>query len=1087
VKLPAIWSRRIVAAASTTGLIVGVLAATGSATASAAPGGAKNPHGKTAAEVLGSHDGALLATAQAKQAPRVTLLVAADKGQSKAVSDRLTKLGATISRRVDAVGYVRASVPTGKVLDAAVLPGITAVDLDETIKLPDVRPQSGPGPKATPQATVTGPGADTPAANAFMPTSETGAVRFKQQHPTWDGRGVTIGELDTGVDLDNPALQTTSTGEKKIVDWVTETDPIFDGDGTWRAMLTAVSGPTFTIGTDTYTAPAGSFMFNRFSESTAGGELGGDVNRDGDTADRFGILYNPATHDIRVDSDGDKDFTNNPVMRPYKEKGDVGHFGVDNPATAVRDQIPFVVEFRTGVDTTPAGLPGTADFVNIGIVAAQHGTHVAGILGANNMLGNANLDGAAPGAKIVSARACRFVGGCTAAALTDGMTDLVVNRHVDVVNMSIGGLPALNDGNNARATLYNRLISDFGVQLFISMGNDGPGVNTAGDPGVATDVVAAAAAVSQATWLANYGSVTRTPNQLFDFSSRGPREDGGFKPNIAAPGSAISTTPLWQAGGPVAEAGYALPPGLSMLNGTSMASPEAAGVAALLLSAAKANDLGITPAALRAAIYTSAKPIAGVPAYAQGNGEIDAVGAWALLGTDFAQPRGYTADAPVCSPLSDLLATPGHGTGIYNRCAASAGGHAANQAKNYAVTLTRTSGAARAIRHNLSWVGNDGTFSGPSSVSLALNRPVTITVKAKPAAGVHSALLRVDDPATPILDFETMNVVVASTTPVTPAFNATNASSVDRNLFKSYFVTVPAGAGALQVNLTGIGTGTQVRWIAINPSGVEVDSTASTACYTNFSDRAACNPNSRAYLTPQPGVWELEVEARRTSPALSNPFQLTAAIQGVTVNPAATTLASVRAGVGTPLSWQVHNSFGPVAVHAANVPLGSTFAAKPSIATGDQQTFTVAVPAGATTLDVQIGNPSDQAADLDLTVLLNGVQVGQSADADAEERVTLTNPAAGTYTVVVDGFDVPAGTTTYDYHDTFFSPALGSVTASQTPVSLANSGTVTLTGTVTATSVPPAGRTLSGELDVTTSEGAVIGRGVVTIAAVTAG
>src|SRR3712207_8320269 len=41
------------------------------------------------------------------------------------------------------------------------------------------------------------------------------------------------------------------------------------------------------------------------------------------------------------------------------------------------------------------------------------------------------------------------------------------NRRVDVVNMSIGGLPALNDGNNARAELYDKLINDYGVQLFL--------------------------------------------------------------------------------------------------------------------------------------------------------------------------------------------------------------------------------------------------------------------------------------------------------------------------------------------------------------------------------------------------------------------------------------------------------------------------------------------------------------------------------------------------------------------------------------------------------------------------------------------
>ena len=141
------------------------------------------------------------------------------------------------------------------------------------------------------------------------------------------------------------------------------------------------------------------------------------------------------------------------------------------------------------------------------------------------------------------------------------MVELVTNRHVDVVNMSIGGLPALNDGNNARAELYNRLIDDYGVQIVLSAGNSGPGLNTVGDPAVVDNAISAAASISKETWLANYGSVTRVPYQLFNFSSRGPAEDGGNKPTVSAPGSAISTTPLWQPGVPVPEAGYALPPG----------------------------------------------------------------------------------------------------------------------------------------------------------------------------------------------------------------------------------------------------------------------------------------------------------------------------------------------------------------------------------------------------------------------------------------------------------------------------------------------------------------------------------------------
>ena len=380
--------------------------------------------------------------------------------------------------------------------------------------------------------------------------------------------------------------------------------------------------------------------------------------------------------------------------------------------------MPFTVDVRRNLSLAPLGAPSlTSDFVDIGIVSGAHGSHVAGITAANDMFGGA-MDGQAPGAKLVSARACAFGPGCTAAALTDGMAELAANRGVDVINMSIGGLPALNDGNNARAALYNRIIDELGVQLVISAGNSGNALNTIGDPSVATDVISVGASISKATWKANYGSDVTAAHGMLTFSSGGPREDGGFKPNVTAPGSAISTTPTWQPGGPVAEAGYGLPAGYSMFNGTSMASPQTAGVVSLLLSAAQAEGRKTTdPAALRSAIYGTAVYDAAIPAFLQGHGEVDVVGAYQAL-KRAPSPDAFTVSAPVCTEVGKIVGLTS-GTGLYNRCAAGAGGQAAGEQRTYDVTITRTSGKASGT-YDVSLIGDDGTFSvSPSSVSAA--------------------------------------------------------------------------------------------------------------------------------------------------------------------------------------------------------------------------------------------------------------------------------------------------------------------------------------------------------------------------------
>ncbi|MFF0199432.1 S8 family serine peptidase [Streptomyces sp. NPDC005017] len=1043
---------------------------------------------KSAQAKLGSDDADLLAEAKADGDKTVTLMVATAPGQTEQVAGQLDAVeGGLVGRTHDKLGYVRATVPTGKadaaIAAAAKLSSVHGIDLRQEIALDDPTPAADRA-KGAPAATAgsyPAPGKNTPAENPYNPSFETGAVDFVEDHPKADGRGVTIGVLDSGVDLGHPALQKTTTGERKIVDWVTATDPVADGDATWRRMNNPVSGPTFAIAGATWQAPAGSYQFNLFRESvTAGGDAKGDANRDGDTTDVWGVLYDAAAGTVRVDLNNNNDFGDDEAMKPYKDGFQIGWFGTDDPATDVAERQPFVVEIRKDVVFNAAG--DKADYVNIGVIESEHGTHVAGITAANGLFGG-RMNGAAPGAKIVSSRACTWTGGCTNVALTEGMIDLVANRGVDIVNMSIGGLPALNDGNNARAELYTRLIDTYGVQLVISAGNSGPGANTIGDPGLADKVISVGASISKETWAANYGSAVESRYAMLPFSSRGPREDGGFTPTLVAPGASINTTQTWLPGGPVTEAGYQLPAGYSMLQGTSMASPQAAGASALLLSAAKRKGIELTPATLRTALTSTADHIPGVQAYAEGAGLINIPDAWDSI-LDGATAHQYTVKAPVDTAIDQFLKTPGFGTGLYDR----EGGLKAGQKKTYEVTITRTTGADRDIRHELWFENNaDRTFRivGSDEVRLPLNKPVTVKVQAAPgSAGLKSAILEVDDPRTEGIDKQVLSTVVVSA-PL--GFTYSASSSVQRNAHKSYFVTVPEGAKSLEVAIGGLADKSQTRFIAIHPYGVPADTTGTPYCYNNYLDGNGCKPGVRSYADPQPGVWEIEVESRRTSPVLNNPFKLDVSVLGAAFDPETVTVSEAKVGVPTAASWTVKNNFAAIDGKLVGGPLGSSKAARPTIAEGDTQISTVVVPEGAASLDVAIGNVSDAAADLDLTVKnAAGTVVGSAADGDSEEAVSVKNPAAGTYTIEVAGYAVPAGSTAYDYLDVFFSAALGSVTVDAgAGVKLGTGATATVSGDVVAAAPAPEGREFFGQVSLVNARGTVAGLGNVKIEKVT--
>ena len=289
-----------------------------------------------AADKLSAHDLDLLAKARTAHEKRVTLIIATASGKADEVTASVKAMGGWVASRNDKIGYVRAEVPTAKVERAAALRDVAAVDLDEVLRAPQPRRRRR-GRRGRLRSSRRR-ARQTPNSNPYMPTNETGAVAFKKAHRTWTGAGSpsassTPGSISTTRRSRRraPANARSSTGSPPPTR--------LEGDATLAARWLAghrAAGRRSTTG-DTARldrCPRVTYGISTLlaSRSTAGSELSGDVNRDGDTTDRFGVLYDPVTNDVWVDSDEDNDFTDERADAPATRGAfQVGHFGTDNP------------------------------------------------------------------------------------------------------------------------------------------------------------------------------------------------------------------------------------------------------------------------------------------------------------------------------------------------------------------------------------------------------------------------------------------------------------------------------------------------------------------------------------------------------------------------------------------------------------------------------------------------------------------------------------------------------------------------------------------------------------------------------------
>jgi len=218
---------------------------------------------------------------------------------------------------------------------------------------------------------------------------------------------------------------------------------------------------------------------------------------------------------------------------------------------------------------------------------SEHGTHVAGIAAGDlGVYKNLNLSGIAPDAYIGNYKALSVptpdfgldgnspeIAAAIEAAVRDGM---------DVINLSLGE-PEIEPSRDLVVEAIDAA-ADAGVVPVIAAGNDFQefGRGSVGSPGTAPKAITVAASTYA--------------DEIADFSSSGPTPISlQLKPDVTCPGVAVvSSLPARQS-----------PTLLGTLDGTSMATPCAAGAAALL----KQRHPGWTVAQIKSALTQTGDPV----------------------------------------------------------------------------------------------------------------------------------------------------------------------------------------------------------------------------------------------------------------------------------------------------------------------------------------------------------------------------------------------------------------------------------------------------------------------------------------------
>jgi subtilisin family serine protease len=533
-----------------------------------------------------------------------------------------------------------------------------------------------------------------------MPLASTGVDRFLRAHPEYDGRGVLIAILDTGVDPDVPGLVTTSTGSPKVLDLRD-----FSGEGAVALERIAPAGDSVSVGGRWLRgfgrvvglSTTGPYFGGTIAEIPLGEAPAADLNGNGAVADTLPVVVVRATDGwvLLADTDGDGSLANERPVHDYL----VGRETFGWAGAGRRPRVTIAANFADS-----AGGPA----LDLVFDTFSHGTHVAGIAAGHDLYGVAGFDGVAPGAQILGLKIANSAqGGVTTTGSMERALDYAIRfaqarRLPLVLNFSFGVGNEVEGQARIDAIVDSALAAHPDVVLTIAAGNDGPGLSTIGFPGSASRAISVGATMP-GSFLPAGPSGAPSADRLAYFSARGGEV---ARPDLVAPGVAYSTVPRWNAGDEVNQ-------------GTSMAAPHAAGLAALLESALVKEQRPISARAIRQALMVTAQPTPGATIVDEGTGLADVGRAYRWL-----------VAAPAVAEVEVRAVGPGDASGAVLR------GRDGAADTTQTFELRRPAGAppaTYALRSDVSWL------APPATVALRGERTMVQLGVARHALPAHAA------------------------------------------------------------------------------------------------------------------------------------------------------------------------------------------------------------------------------------------------------------------------------------------------------------------------------------------------------------